>query len=162
LALLASDSPDDVGTSNPAAQAFADDFTRIIPQLELADAVYADLHNLSNLAVATALIADDQLYEAAGWDLSWVLDETACSVGTIQAPAQAESIVNYRNKGRMTIILGGGVSMQVSKVIQDREPLGDTFGRPPRNFAEGEWSIQVEAEPDLPPRRSRRPRQRTR
>ncbi len=165
LRVLASDSPTGVGTNNPAAQAFADDFTRVVPALEQEDPVYADLHNLSNLAIATSLIADDRLHELAEWDMSWVLDEAACPVGKWQAPQKAESIVNYRRQqGRMTIILGGGVSMRVGEVTRDRQPLetGDSLALPRQSVAKGEWSTRVEVDPEPSTRKSRRSRRRNR
>lgn len=156
LKVLASDSPHGVGTSNPAAQAFADDFTRVIPELEEEDPVYADLHNLSNLAIATSLIAEDRLDQRAGWDMSWVLDEKACPVGKVQAPSKAESIVNFNRKGRMTIILGGGVSMRVGEIVGKRSSEG-TPTLTLQTVEDDEWSRHVEA-PDEP--RSRRSRRR--
>jgi hypothetical protein len=160
LRVLASDSPTSVGTSNPAATAFAEEFTRVFPELEQHNAAFADLHNLANLAIATSLIAEDRLHEVAGWDLSWVLDPAACPVGKVETPREAEALVNHQRNGRTTMIVGGGVEIRMERVVPKRKRQGpdDSFAIEPRSLASTEWSLRVAGAAKEPPRPARKTR----
>lgn len=162
LKVLASDSPTTVGTSNPAAEQFAADFSRLIGEIEDNDPVYADLHNLTDLAIITALIAEDRLAAEVGWDLAWILDPRYYSPPKMPAPTKAAAIVNYQNHGGVTILVAGGVEMKMDEVIRGRVAAADLSPllllRP--QLAVDQWSGRVD-EP-APPEKSRRGRVRGR
>ena len=115
LQVLASTSPTKVVSQNPGATAFAADFTKHFVKLEDAVPAFADLHNLADLAVASALIAEDRLHERIEWNMDWVLDSQGYPVTKVRTPRQAETLVNYRIRGRLAITVAGGVQVAVDK-----------------------------------------------
>lgn len=68
---------------------------------------FADLANLSDLLVLSALIHQDKLADKAGWDLSWVLDPQGWPTTKYRSPKTVETLCNYGTTPRLIYVVGG-------------------------------------------------------
>ena len=129
------------GEISSAAKHFTKDFSRHFEEVSRHVPAFADLANLSDLAVLAALIARDDLHTQAGWDLSWALDPVACKVEAVTAPKSAQTLCHYRQYGRETIFVAGGVLLAAASQITERakDEKGDLKGQSQRP-ASGAWS----------------------
>jgi hypothetical protein len=118
------------GKGNPAAKAFADEFTKKYPQLSAALPLYAQLRNLIDLAVVGAFLQHRDYYSKAGWRMEGFADEATMPVKTVNAPKQVETAVNavWRGTHLMTPI-GGGVQIAPQEAISASNMLKDDAGK---------------------------------
>jgi len=130
------------GEISPAAKAFTTNFSRHFEEVSRHVPAYADLANLSDLSVLSALIAKDELHKKASWDLSWALDPAACKVEPVTAPKSAQTLCHYRKYGQETIFVAGGVLLAAGQWVQERaeDQNGELKGQTQRPGTEG-WSL---------------------
>jgi hypothetical protein len=88
---------------------------------------WADLSNLSDLAVLAALMTEDDLPRKAAWDLSWVLDPKGYAVTPMSAPKAAQTLCNYDSSGKMLIFTSGGIVIDPATWTRKRDY--DTEGK---------------------------------
>ena len=108
------------GEISPAATYFTRDLSRHFEEVSRHIPAFADLANLSDLAVLAALIGRDELHTKAGWDLAWVLDRTACKLEPVTAPKSAQTLCNYRQSGSLTVFVAGGVLLAPASWVKER------------------------------------------
>lgn len=140
LKVLASDSPQLQETQHPAANAFAADLTQKLPQLETLVPVFGDLHNLADVSILAALIAEDHLATQIQWDLTWILDADNYALPTVTTPKQAETLVNFQTKGRRTVTVSGGVQVDLLPLLKNRQRSEIALNPPAMR---GQWSVTV-------------------
>jgi hypothetical protein len=95
------------------AMAFADQFTRHVPDLAVAVPLFAELHNVADESLLANLIRRDRLAERVGWDTSWIYDKSACPVAQIPVPRTAQTIVGYTNGS----LVAGGVMLSLDRCV---------------------------------------------
>jgi len=126
----------------PEAAQFTEAFNEHIEALGAAIPAFADLANLTDLAVLAALIDADRLHEKAKWDLEWLLQGDGYAAAKWPTPTKADPLVNYSINGRMAIYAGGGVLVDVGPFIaaesRQRDASGAIHGKA-RTVGEG-WS----------------------
>lgn len=136
------------GKGNPAAKAFADDFTKKYPQLATASPLYAQLRNLIDLSVVAAFLQQRDYYGKAGWRMEGFADEGTMPVKTVNAPKQVETAVNAVWKGtHLMTPIGGGVHIAPEEAISTSNLLKDDGGKVSqarekvdvKNLAKGRW-----------------------
>lgn len=110
------------GEIAPAAKYFTRDFSRHFEELARHIPAFADLANLSDLSVLSALIAKEGLHAKVGWDLAWALDPAQCKIDAVKAPASAQTLCQYRQYGNQTIYVAGGVLLSPAAFVNDRAP----------------------------------------
>lgn len=120
LALRTSDS-EIQGTKNEGAAQFSQDFTDQMARLETAVPAFADLHNLSDLAVVATLIAEDDLAAKANWDMQWILDPKHYQVAKVATPTKAETLVNIRRERGRGVTVAGGVRIDPVAIVRSRK-----------------------------------------
>ncbi len=108
------------GDVSPAAKKFASSFSENFEALAREVPCYADLANLSDLALLAGLIARDGLHGKAGWDLGWVLDRKGYKTAEIAAPKLAETLCAWRRHGDQTIFVSGGVALVPGDALKNR------------------------------------------
>jgi hypothetical protein len=129
------------GDISYAAKTFTQNFSRHFEEVAKHVPAYADLANLSDLAVLAALIAKDDLHTKAGWDLGWL---KTYAIEAVAAPKSAQTLCNYRKYGNETVFVAGGVQLSPAAWVQDRaaEEKGDLKGQARRPDA-ATWSSTV-------------------
>jgi hypothetical protein len=130
------------GEISPAARYFTRDLSRHFDEVSRHIPAFADLANLSDLAVLSALIARDELHAKVGWDLAWILDPAACKVEHVKAPTSAQTLCSYRLYGNTTVFSAGGVLLAADSWIKDRatDEKGELQGYSQRPGAE-KWAL---------------------
>ena len=105
------------GKSDELNRAFARDFTRHFAELAAAYPVYAELHNVFDLALVAAILKSEELPARIGWQMTYFTPPTPESWLAYRpllspAPQTVETVVNHRVINRRHIVAGvsGGVS----------------------------------------------------
>lgn len=145
--LVSSSGQRQVGGVNKASQAFVTGFTKVYPELADRAAVYADLRNVIDIAVAAAFIQQQDYYAKAGWKMEFLGDENAFPIETYDIPKTVESTVNAVFKsGRLLTPIGGGVEIEPKKALDTDKLLTDDKGKVAKirqetiiNVAPGQW-----------------------
>jgi hypothetical protein len=120
----------DSGQLDAASQQFVESFTRNYNALAAKSPVYAQLHNLIDLVIASAFIQQQDYYGASGWKMEVFGDEQAFPVETYNAPTQVETAVNAIWKGRTLMTpIGGGVNIQPRIALKQENVERDSSGR---------------------------------
>jgi len=129
------------GEISPAAKYFTRDLSRYFEEVSRAIPAFADLANLSDLAVLSALIARDSLHTKSGWDLAWVLDKAGYKLEPVTAPKSALTLCNFRQSGQLTVFVAGGVLLSPASWVKERanDEKGELKGQSLRPAADG-WA----------------------
>lgn len=143
LALKTSESGENQFTKNDGATQFSRDFTKAMPRLETAVPVFADLHNLTDLAVVATLIAEDDLAVKARWDMAWILDPQHYQTAKVTTPRTAETLVNIRSGRGKGVTIAGGVRMDAKAITRSRKPAEALVELP--IIKPGNWSTRFRA-----------------
>lgn len=146
LALRTSDSQTDQVTKNDGAAQFSKDFTDHLARLESAVPAFADLHNLSDLAVVATLIAEDNLAAKTHWDMSWILDPQNYQIAKETTPTKAEILVNIRRGRGRGVTVAGGVRVDAKAIVKTRKE--SETNEIPSVQLKTRWSQRMNPPPD--------------
>jgi hypothetical protein len=114
---------------NPASKAFCASFTANYPQIAAKNAVYAQLKNLIDMAIAAAFIQKQDYYGQAGWKMDVLGNEAQYPIETYEAPKTVETACTAIWKGnRLMTPVGGGVRIEPLTAIQPSHLLKDEQG----------------------------------
>jgi hypothetical protein len=118
------------GQSQPLNAEFAQRFTTHFAALAQKYPVYADLQNIFDLALVSALIQSQKLANRVGWHLTCFLDPAQYHVALGPAPQSVESVINHRVVGGKQIVVGvsGGVRVEPWRFVSARAIATDTYG----------------------------------
>lgn len=109
-------------TASPQAEAFAESFTKHLPEIAAKLPIFAELQNLIGLAVVAELIAEKhrQPIGNSHWQPRHLLHENACPVREYYVPKQVPSISNYRliRNRHWLISVSGGVQISPDQLIR--------------------------------------------
>jgi hypothetical protein len=108
--------------SNAAArsstQKFAQLFTENYEKLAVASPIYAELQNITDLAILGALIRTERLAEKSNWPMNLFLDAEKSAVASSRVPKRVASIGNWKRSGQLMLALIGGVEMKPFAVLK--------------------------------------------
>jgi hypothetical protein len=109
------------GKSDPLNRKFAESFTAHFDDLAAKYPVYGELRNIFDLAMAVALIHQDNLAAKAKWKSTLFADNKSLPLPNALVPRQVETVVSHRVVKRTQIIAGvsGGVMVAPGDVLQD-------------------------------------------
>jgi hypothetical protein len=114
---------------NRASQAFCESFTTNYPQVAARSAVYAQLKNLIDMAIAAAFIQQQDYYDLAGWKMDVFGDEDQFAIETYEAPRTVETACTAVWKGnRLMTPVGGGVRIEPLTALDPHYKLADEQG----------------------------------
>ena len=115
------------GQSSDLNQQFADSFTTHFAALAAKYPLYAELENLFDLALVAALVRQEKLGQAVGWNPEWILDSNNYQPRRGEVPREVSSIVNHRVINQRKVVAGvsGGVSVNAYAAIRTARPLAD-------------------------------------
>jgi Protein of unknown function (DUF1598) len=109
------------GQSEPTNRLFAQNFTANYDKLCQRDPVFADMQNIFDLALVSALIQHENLDEKAGWNLGVFTPRGEYAPARYAVPKEVDSVVNHRvyNGRDIVIQVAGGVRGDVMSVVKD-------------------------------------------
>jgi hypothetical protein len=119
------------GKSEPLNQEFADRFTRHFAALAEKYPVYADLQNVFDLALVSALITSEQLAERVGWHMTCFRDSQQYNVLLGPAPRAVETVINHRiiNDKHIVVGVSGGVHVELGPLVRHDAIEVDAYGK---------------------------------
>jgi len=135
----------DTGKADATNQQFAKNFSEHYEELAKRDSVFADLQNIFDLTLVSALIQHERLGDRIGWDLGVFARDGAYRPNEYEAPRVIKSVVNHRvYRGKDIVVqVAGGVRADVRSIVKSAK-LGKRLdyladrGRAPRTSA-GRW-----------------------
>lgn len=109
------------GKAEPINRQFAENFTKHYAELAAAHPVFADLKGVFELATVAALIQQEGLDMAAGWDRGVFASSGSFRTGQYAVPKEVDSVVNHRvlNGKDVIVQVAGGVRADVIGVVAD-------------------------------------------
>ncbi len=140
------------GASDELNARFAHSFTKNFEALAAKYPVYADLRNVFDLSLVTALLKSEDLPAQVSWQMTHFGPEGRYEVALGAAPTHTESVVNHRVigvTGSKTIVAGvsGGVTVDPRQLVKSESIKTDTYGvlkgehkeSAPSNLPRDEW-----------------------
>ena len=111
------------GTARGANAGFADLFTRHFTELAAHDAAFADLENVFDLAMVSALLHSDGLAAEAGWQPRGFAGRGAYKPDSVDVPDELMTAAAHRVYGGRHIVVqvAGGVRGDMASVASDPE-----------------------------------------
>ena len=134
--------------TNKASSLFCQAFTHNYPQIAARNAVYGQLKNLIDLAIAAAFIQKQDYYSQADWRMEAFGDERQFAIEVYEAPKTVETACTAIFKGnRLMTPVGGGVQMQPLEAVKPENRLLDEKGTVKKahesvkldSLAQGQW-----------------------
>lgn len=125
------------GKADVLTQKFAADFTKHFPELAKKHAVYAELRNVFDLAMAAALIRREGLADRADWEMKFLGDPERFSVQRHTPPTEVESVVNHRLIRGKHVVAGvsGGCRVEPAQVLAELPMKADSGALTSASFA---------------------------
>ena len=126
--------------ASPGTAGYAKLFTRYFPQLAQSIPAFADLWNITDLALLASLMGQDDLHKKANWDLKWVLARDGYPVAKVPVVKEADTMAHYRT-GAYII---GGVQLEMVPALTPKSRQRDEAGKlkelatRPEN---GQWEV---------------------
>ena len=111
------------GKADGANAEFAKLFTEHLPALAAQDVVFADLQNVFDLGLATALIHAMSLEEKAGWQSEVLAVNGAYAPDKVEVPNELMTAANSRvyRTGEIVVQVAGGVKVDLRGVVKNPE-----------------------------------------
>ncbi|MGA2066749.1 MAG: DUF1598 domain-containing protein [Thermoguttaceae bacterium] len=108
------------GESEPLNRKFAQSFTEHFDALCRKYPIYADLRNLCDLALASALLREEGIPERIGWHATCFGDPRGYPVELSEAPKEVDTVANCRVINRTTFVAGvsGGVKVEPAGLVR--------------------------------------------
>ncbi len=118
------------GKSEPLNQEFSQRFTQHFAAMAQKYPVYADLQNIFDLALVSALINSERLAERVGWHMTCFRDAEQYPIGLGPAPRSVETVINHRIVNQKHVVVGvsGGVHVEPWSFVQGAAIAVDTYG----------------------------------
>jgi hypothetical protein len=115
-----------LATLSKPNEAFVASFTENYSELAQRSPVYAEFRNMIHLAVAAAIIQNQDYCRKAGWSMEFLSSEKSFPVQTYNPPRAVASVVAAISKGkRLMTPTGGGVQIEPAKVLSAQNLLPD-------------------------------------
>ena len=118
------------GQSEPLNAEFAQRFTTHFEALAQKYPVYADLQNLFDMALVSAMIRSQKLADRVDWHMTCFLDPDQYHVALGTAPQSVESVINHRiiNGKHVVVGVSGGVHVEPWKLVKSESIKTDDYG----------------------------------
>jgi hypothetical protein len=115
----------DSAFTRASTQKFAQLFTEHFPELVEASPVFAELQNLFDLAVVSALFRKEKVFERTGWQAEVFLDPQRAEIASFPVPRQvpSEALTKAANRGTMLGLIGG-VTLNPLDVVANVQSKG--------------------------------------
>jgi hypothetical protein len=109
-----------VKANGVSTQKFAGQFTKRFEELTKIVPVFAELQNITDLAVLAALMQKKQLARKVGWEMSLFLDEARTPLVKGNVPKHVQSVYGTRLAGRLILgLVAGGVELNPFQTVSN-------------------------------------------
>jgi len=118
------------GKSADVNRQFADSFTKHFDVLAAKYPVYADLRNIFDLALLSALLHSQDLPGQVGWHMTHFGPQGKYEVTLGAAPTEVDSVINHRLIGGKHLVAGvsGGVTVEPRALVAAAAIKTDSYG----------------------------------
>ncbi len=118
------------GKSEPLTAEFAHSFTGHFDTLAEKYPVYAELRNVFDLALVSAIMRSEDLPGQVNWHMTHFGDAQAYQVALGPAPREVESVVNSIDVSDSRFVVGvsGGVSVDTGSLVESQSIKVDDYG----------------------------------
>ena len=118
------------GASDELATQFADSFTKQFDKLSLKYPIYAELRNVFDLALVSAVIKSHDLPGQVGWHMTHFGPGGEYEPELGPAPTEVESVINHRVLGgkHVVAVISGGVRVDPHELAARESVKADTYG----------------------------------
>lgn len=137
------------GKSNELNSRFAQSFTKHFETLAGKYPIYADLRNVFDLALVSALLKSEDLPGQVGWHLTHFGPDGDYQPALGHGPTHVETVINHRVINEKTIVAGvsGGVTVSPRELVNANAIQTDDYGllkgerkdAAPQNLPRGTW-----------------------
>ncbi len=119
------------GKSEPLNQEFAQRFSTHFASLAQKYPVYADLQNIFDLALVSALIQSEQLADSVDWHMTCFLDPQQYQPALGPVPQSVDTVINHRVINQKHIVVGvsGGVHVEPWTFVRGSSIATDNYGK---------------------------------
>jgi hypothetical protein len=132
---------------NRASKSYVLDFTKKYPLLAARSPVFGELRNLIDLAVAAALIQQEDYYARSGWDQGILGREKELKTRLYPAPKTVDTAVTACWKGNQLVTpVGGGVRIEPTLALDSENVMPDKKKKVEKarlqvtpELADGQW-----------------------
>lgn len=108
------------GNSTLSTQKFSQQFTKRFEELAKIVPVFAELQNITDLAVLAALMQKKQLAQKVDWEMALFLDEARTPLVRGNVPKQVQSVYGTRQAGRLILgLVAGGVELSPFQTVSN-------------------------------------------
>ncbi len=113
------------GKADRANAEFAKLFTEHLPALAAQDPVFADLQNIFDLSLVSALVHSNGLARQVGWTPDSFATESGFHTQAVEVPEELMTAAAYKiyRSGGIVIQVAGGVRVDMSKLASDRSAM---------------------------------------
>jgi len=113
----------DAATTRVSTTAYAKQFTAAFPKLVEKHPTFAELQNLTDLAILVAILKKESLPQRVNWEMNTLLDESKLTTPRYNVPKEVASCVNCKSQGSrmVTGLISGGVVINSFNVIHHTE-----------------------------------------
>jgi hypothetical protein len=111
------------GKADSANTRFAQLFTQHLPELAQQDVVFADLQNIFDLGLVTALVHTMELNRQIGWQPEFFGAASDYTPASVDVPDQLMTAANCRvyRSGEIVVQVAGGVRGDLRSVVRNPE-----------------------------------------
>lgn len=119
------------GAADELNRRFSDNFTQYFAEIAQKYPLYADLQNIFDLALVSAVLKNEGVCDRVGWHRLGLADERAFAADRGVAPATVESAANGAalSKSRVMAVISGGVTVDVTEIARSTAMQVDDRGR---------------------------------
>lgn len=108
------------GAAEPVNLEFANNLTRHFDELANRDAVFGDLRNVFDLALATTVMQTESWWDRCDWQGGVLRQPDRYPLANLPVPREIESVVEHRvyNKRQIVVQVAGGVQVDLPEVLR--------------------------------------------
>lgn len=113
------------GKASRANAKFAELFTKHLPELAAQDVVFADLENIFDLAMVSALVQSHGLGQKVGWTPQTFVAADDLTTQSIDVPKELMTAAHFQvfDGGSIVIQVAGGVRADLSALLNDKDRM---------------------------------------
>jgi hypothetical protein len=119
------------GTSDELTKGFAESFTKHFDKLCVKYPIYAELRNVFDMSLVSAVIQSHDLPGQVGWHMTHFGPGGEYAPALRGAPTEVDSVMNHRVIGPkqvVTAIVSGGVRVDTTALVAREAVKTDTYG----------------------------------